>query len=224
METVIILMMILVSVGFVLKLTFMRLWQIVAESVVVALTTVYTIDIATLQSKTQIEGWLHTPELMPDVAVILTIDVALQIAFCVSQVADISSLRGKIFRNILLFIPGLIVFPMVFYLLVYLMFYFTGTDFHTVGYGLAVSLFILIPFLSIGLKYMLPDKSGRLELIFYLNCILGMLGIVATVNGQTATIGMNEIDFPALLTIIGIIAIGTVIGLLLYKRKINKLL
>lgn len=222
METVVILMMILISVGFVLKLTFMRLWQMALESAVVALATVSAIDIATLQSKTQIAELLRTPDLMLDVAVILTIDVALQIAFCISQVANISGLKGMIFKNILLFIPGLLVFPMAFYLLVYLMFYFTGTDFYTVGYTLAVCLFILLPLLSIGLRYALPDKSSRLELLFYLNCILGMLGIVATVNGRTATVGVNELNMPALLSIIGIISTGSIIGFILYKQKINK--
>lgn len=223
MEIVVILMMILVSVGFVLKLTFMRPWQMALESASVALATVFTIEIATLQSKTQITGWLQRSDLMLDVSVILTIDVALQIAFCLSQVANINNgLRGKIFGNIILFIPGILVFPVAFYLLVYLMFYFTGTDFYTIGYGLACCLFILLPLLAVGLRYMLPDKSSRLELMFYLSCILGMLGIVATINGRTATVGVNELNIPALLTISGIILAGSIIGFLLYKRKINK--
>ncbi|MBD5358772.1 MAG: hypothetical protein HDR88_17590 [Bacteroides sp.] len=222
METVIILMMLLVSLSFMLKLTFMRPWQMVLEAALVALLIVFSIDIAVLQSKTQIEEWIQTPELMLNVAVIMTIDVALQIAFCISMVGNNIGLREKILRNILLFIPGLLIFPVAFYLLVSMIFFFTGTDFYTVGYGLGFCLLILLPIMSIGLKYLLPDRSSRLELIFYLNCIIGMLGIIATVNGQTATMGVNELNLPALLTIIGIILIGYIIGFIMYKRKINK--
>ena len=103
-----------------------------------------------------------------------------------------------------------------------MIFSFTGTEFYTVGYGLGVGLMILLPLLSMMMKSLLPDRDSRLELIFYLNCIIGMLGIVATVNGRTATVGVNELNLPALLTIILIALLGSIAGYLLYKYKINK--
>ncbi|MDE6843013.1 MAG: hypothetical protein K2J24_05760, partial [Muribaculaceae bacterium] len=136
METVIILMMLLVSLSFILKLTFMGPWQMILEAVVPASVVIFSIDIAVLQSKTQIEEWFQTPELMLDLAVILTIDVALQIAFCFFMVNNGVSLRERVVRNILLLIPGLLIFPTVFYLLVLMIFSFTGIDFNIIGYGL----------------------------------------------------------------------------------------
>ena len=222
METVIILMMLLVSLSFMLKLTFMRYWQILSEVALLALVVVMSTDIAVLQSKTQIQEWIQTPELMLDLAVILTVDVAIQLAFCISMVGSAANVRQRILRDILLFTPGLLIFPVAFYLLVLMIFSFTGTEFYTVGYGLGVGLVILLPLLSMMIKSLLPDRDGRLELIFYLNCIIGMLGIVATVNGRTATVGVNELNLPALLTIILIALLGSVAGYLLYKYKINK--
>ena len=49
---------------------------------------------------------------------------------------------------------------------------------------------------------LLPEKSERLELIFYINRIIGLLGIIATANGRTATTGGNEINVNSLLAII----------------------
>lgn len=222
METVIILMMLLVSLSFILKLTFMRPWQMILEAVVPASVVIFSIDIAVLQSKTQIEEWFQTPELMLDLAVILTIDVALQLAFCFFMVNNGVSLRERVVRNILLLIPGLLIFPTVFYLLVLMIFSFTGIDFNIIGYGFGIGLVIIVPLISMGMKLLLPERFSRLELIFYLNCIIGMLGVVATVNGRTATVGVNELNIPALLLIFGIGLIGYVIGFLLYKHKINK--
>ena len=81
METVIILIMFMVGLSFVLKLTFMRPWQMIAEVLILAIATVSTTDIAISQSKLQISEWLQTPDVMLDLAVLLTLDVALQIAF-----------------------------------------------------------------------------------------------------------------------------------------------
>lgn len=86
METVVILIMFMVSLSFVLKLTFMRPWQMIAEAVILAFATISTTDIAISQSKIQISEWLQTPDLMLDLSVILTLDVALQIAFCLFMI------------------------------------------------------------------------------------------------------------------------------------------
>ena len=72
----------------------------------------------------------------------------------------------------------------MFYLLTAMLFSFTGADFSTIGYGLGAVIAVASPTLALGLKALLPDRFSRLELIFYLNCIVAMLGVVATVNGR----------------------------------------
>lgn len=222
METVIILIMFMVGLSFVLKLTFMSPWQMLAEVVVLALATVSTTGIATSQSKIQISEWLQTPDLMLDLAVLLTLDVALQIAFCLYMISDPIRLKGRIVKNILLFIPGLLIFPVSFYLLVQVIFSHAGMDFNNLSYTLGVAITVLIPLLVYGARYLLPEDSERLEVIFYINCIIGLLGIIATVNGRTATTGVNEVNINSLLAVIGIAAIGSMIGLVLFRKNQNK--
>ncbi len=222
METVIILIMFMVGLSFVLKLTFMRPWQMLAEVVILALATVSTTDIAISQSKIQISEWLQTPDLMLDLAVLLTLDVALQIAFCLCMISDPIKLKGRIVKNILLFIPGLLIFPVSFYLLVQIIFSNAGMDFNNLSYSLGVAITVLIPLLVYGTRYLLPEKSERLELIFYINCIVGLLGIIATVNGRTATAGVNEVNINSLLAIIGIAVTGSILGYLLFRKNQNK--
>ncbi|WP_290209707.1 hypothetical protein [Bacteroides acidifaciens] len=222
METVVILIMFMVGLSFVLKLTFMSPWQMLAEVVVLALATVSTTDIAISQSKIQISEWLQTPDLMLDLAVLLTLDVALQIAFCLCMISDPIKLKGRIVKNILLFIPGLLIFPVAFYLLVQIIFSNAGMDFNNLSYSLGVAITVLIPLLVYGARYLLPEDSERFEVIFYINCIIGLLGIIATVNGRTATTGVNEVNIYSLLAIIGIAVIGSIIGLVLFRKNQNK--
>ena len=184
METIVILIMLLVGLSFLLKLTFMKPAAAVAEAVILAAAAVMMTDVAAMQSKTQIAGWLRSPELMLDVAVILTIDVAVQIAFCFAADSKSRRLSERILRPALLYFPGLLIFPTMFYLLTAMLFSFTGADFSTIGYGLGAVIAVASPTLALGLKALLPDRFSRLELIFYLNCIVAMLGVVATVNGR----------------------------------------
>lgn len=122
METVVILIMFMVGLSFVLKLTFMRPWQMLAEAIILAFVTISTTDIAISQSKIQISEWLQTPDLMLYLAVILTIDVTLQIAFCLFMINKPDKLKGRIIKSLLLYIPGLLIFPVAFYLLVQIIF------------------------------------------------------------------------------------------------------
>lgn len=222
METVVILIMFMVGLSFVLKLTFMRPWQMIAEAVSLAFATISTTDIAISQSKIQISEWLQTPDLMLYLAVILTIDVTLQIAFCLSMINKPDKLKGRIIKSLLLYIPGLLIFPVAFYLLVQIIFSNAGMDFDNLGYCLGIAIVIMIPLLAYGVRYLLPEKSERLELIFYINCIIGLLGIIATVNGRTATAGVNEVNINSLLAIIGIAVTGSILGYLLFRKNQNK--
>ncbi len=222
METVVMLIMLLVGLSFLLKLSFMRPLPMIAEAAVIALVAVGSTDAAALQSKSQIGEWLQSPGLMLDVAVLLTVDVAAQIAFCIVSVGGRGSLGMRILRGALLYFPGLLIFPVVFYLLVQLIFALTGTGFATVGYTLGASLLAGCPLVALGVRFLLPEPPLRLELIFDLNCIIALLGIIATVNGRTATVGVNEVSLPALGTIAALLLCGAAAGFFLYHRKINK--
>lgn len=159
---------------------------------------------------------------MLDLAVILTLDVALQIAFCLFMINNPIKVKDRIVKNLLLFIPGLLIFPVSFYMLVQIIFSNAGMEFNNLSYCLGIAIIVLIPLLVYGVKYLLPENSERLELIFYTNCIIGLLGIIATVNGRTATTGVNEVNVNSLLAIIGIAVIGSILGYLFFCKNQNK--
>lgn len=219
METALLFIMLLVTLCFVLRLTFMRPVVMVAEAVVAAIVTILMTDTAASMSKTRIEAWIGSPDLMLDMAVILTIDVGLQIAFCVSAVSQDFGRWAHMLRRILNLLPGVMIYPVMLYALASLFFSLPGVDFKAAGYATGAGIALLFPLMAAVVKYLLSEREIRLELVFYTACIIALLGIVATVNGRTATTGINELNLSALCAITAIGAAGCVTGFIWYKHK-----
>ena len=91
METVVVVLMILVSFNFLLKLTYCKLWTVGVIAVSACLFVGLMWPLAIEQSKTQIADWLSNPQLMLDTSVILSLEVVLQLAYC--MLADRKSTR-----------------------------------------------------------------------------------------------------------------------------------
>lgn len=228
MEIVIGIIMLLVGFSVLLKLTYLPLWGRVLISVAFALFVGLSWNFAANQSKTQISAWIQNPELMLDMAVILTMDVFLQITFCVTSsgiiVGEKLSKCNAIIHAFCKWIPGILIFPVLLSVLVEVIFYFPGTDFTTVAWSLAAAIFIgtvAFPYL---IKAILPEKDLRLELIFMVNALIALLGVVATVNGRTAVAGVNSVEPKTLVSVLILFVTGAMIGYLLYKHRQNKLI
>lgn len=227
MEIVVIIIMLLVCFSILLKQTYLPVWGRILVCFLCALFIGISWKIAASQSKTQIAAWIQNPRLMLDVAVLLTVDVFIQITFCVISVKRIFGERMSKWENIIswgsLWIPGILIFPTLFALLVEVIFSFPGTDFSTIAWALSVAVFIVGVTMSFLLKAVIPEKDLRLELIFMINALIALLGVIATVNGRTAVAGVNSVDWETLVGVILILVIGAAGGFMLYKRKQNKL-
>lgn len=170
METLVLVMMILVCFSFVLKQTFHGVKEIMIISVLVAFFVGMTWPFAIEQSKTQIAAWIADQKLMLDMAVLLSIDVALTMLFCVHHVdlktSEHVSHRKWMFFIFLKFFPGLLVFPVLFSVLVMTIFLLPGVSFQVVAWVLAVVLLVLTPVFTYGLRLptfprQLPQRLPR---------------------------------------------------------------
>ena len=218
--------MLTVVVNFLLKLTFHRPLGALALCALAAAFTVLSIDYATSQSKTQIASWLSQPDLMLDTSVLLTIDVALQMAFCILTGRMLTgglTRKETLWRTVALWFPGILIFPVLFALQVEVIFAMPGTDFTVLGWSVAALIFILLPLLAVGLRYLLPEPDLRLELLFLLSLLTAALGVIATVNGRTAAAGTGRVEWDALIGVLAILAIGTVAGIIIFKYKTSKI-
>jgi hypothetical protein len=228
MEIIIGIIMLLVSFSVLLKLTYLPGWGRTVVSLVLAMFVGFSWDFAANQSKTQIAEWIYNPGLMLDIAVILTVDVILQIAFCITSSGLVSGERlsrsTAIIHAVCKWIPGILIFPVLLASLVEVIFSFPGFDFAIVAWILASVIFIISIATPYLIKIILPEKDIRLELIFMGNALIASLGIVATVNGRTSVTGTNSIDMETLGGVLSLFIVGASIGYILFKRKQNKLI
>lgn len=230
METLAILMMLLVGFSFVLKQTFHGVREVMTMAVVVLVFTGLMWEMAIEQSRTQIAAWIADASLMLDMAVLLSVDVALTMFFCVMHVdiktSEHVSRRRLMAYRCLKYFPGLLVFPVIFSLLVMLIFLFPGVSFQVLSWGLGAVLFLFLPALTYGVRWLLPERPIRLEVLFLSEVLLGLMGIVGTVNGTTAVAGISSFDALSLLAVVAIVAVGMALGYAHYRwttrRQIEK--
>lgn len=226
METVVKLAMVLVSLSFVLKLTGYKLRQLLLMALLCALFVGFSWQFAAEQSKTAIASWLSDRELMQDIAVLMTLDVALQMAYCLMAVNLMNSgplkRRTILVYKLLRLFPGIMVFLVLFSLLVSCVFAFPGVSFSLISWCMAASVLVLLPLAVLGVRKLLPEKEIRLELLFLSNALTAALGVIATVNGTTASESVDSVDYPATVAVIGIVLLGAALGFLLYRIKSRK--
>lgn len=228
METVVLVMMILVCFNYILKQTYRKIYSVLFSAAVCALFTGSMWPYAIEQSKSQISVWLSDSALMLDAAVVLTLEVAVQMAFCVLA-AHIQT-SGKVESRtiwayrILRWFPGVLIFPVLFSLLVSVIFALPGMSFPTVAWSLAGTVLVVLTGGTYGMKRLLSEKEIRLELLFLSNALIAVLGVIATVNGRTAVAGISEVDWTALAGVVLFVVVGLIFGTLLYKIKLKRII
>lgn len=226
METLVFVLMVLVCFNFLLKQTDCPYGITFAVAVACALFTGLIWPYAITQSKTQIASWLENPSLMLDTAVVLSIDVTVQMVYCILYVyvhIDRSRNKKKIWiYKILKLYPGLLIFPVLFSTLVSLIFSMPGKSFPLIAWSLAAIVLVIIPAGRMLLKKLLPEEELRIELLFLLNAAAAIIGTIATVNGRTAVEGNTSVNIGALSGILILVLTGISAGYLLRRYRISK--
>lgn len=227
METVVFILMLLVCFNYLLKQTSRKIGATVISATVCALFTGAMWPWAIEQSKTQIADWLADPALMLDTAVVLSLEVVVQMAYCLLAVHLLAS--GPLRRRTLLvyralrWFPGVLIYAVLFSGLVSLIFAFPGTSFRLVAWTAAAAVFVLV----LGGRWLLcralPEKELRLELLFLSNALIAMLGVIATVNGRTAIAAESPVDWGSLAGVLGLVAAGMLAGAALRRRRIRRM-
>ena len=224
METVILVLMLVVIFMTWLKLTFLKMWQIIVVAVICSLFIGFSWPYAIQQSRNEIGEWLGNQRLMLDTSVLLTIEVLWQMAYCMLSgkllYGEVVSRRTVWIYRILRFFPGLLIFPVLFYLQIQVMYLISGVDFVTVSWSLASAVLIAVVGGAYLLRWLLPQKSLRLEVLFLSSSLVLILGIVTTVNGTTSFKGTEPIEWNALFAFCVLTFVCAVIGY--FKFQISK--
>ncbi len=218
--------MLVIALNFILKLSFNKIGVVVFIATTAALCVGMLWPQAILQSKTQISDYLHSPDLMLDTSVILTIEVIINMAYCMLavRIAADGKLKGRVIwlYRILRWFPGFAIYPVLFSSLVYLIFSLPGHSFPMIAWSFAAVVFVSVVALSLLLRYLLYEKELRLEFLFLTNIFIAILGIVATVNGRTTMVAQNSVDLLSLCAVIIMVLLFAVAGVYLRQIKMKK--
>ena len=85
MQLVLNILLVFILINAVLKFSFWKLWQVVAAAVLSVVFLFWAYPYAMEQSQVTIQNALETPSILSNIAVLVTIEVALCIAFCFSE-------------------------------------------------------------------------------------------------------------------------------------------
>lgn len=198
MEILISVLMLFVALNCATKLSLWNWWQRFAFSALLAAFVVWSQRYAVLQSKTQLADLLQNVTALQNMAVIVTIESAINFAFCACWFGDAyekgegkgMERRGQFktqnskFKNLLKWYASLLVFPVAFYILTQTMFAATGVDFDVTSVSVAVAMLVLLPLLAEGIKWFITDNDERVELHALFSCFVCILGLTSTVTSK----------------------------------------
>lgn len=170
---------------------------------------------------------LSRPDAMLDTATLLSIDIALQMAFCFAMAAQLAkeprTKRQRIADRLLEWYPGVAEFVVMFAVVVWAMYALPGQDFGTIGWTTGVAMAALTAALPWAMAKVLPEKDIRVELLFLGNIVAGLMAIVGTVNGKTAYESNSQTDWKAFcgvaLMVVAVALAGTAGYMIKQKRK-----
>jgi len=205
MEYIIYLLMLFIFLNCAFKLSLWKIGQRLLFSILLGAFTYWSVNYAMLQSKTQIADYLQNSVILQNMAIIVTIESAVCLAFCILYLnGSIHSQQNvPVYKSpyrLLFWYPSLLVFPVVFFLLTQALFTLTGVDFTTTALWLAMAIIILLPLFPEIIKRLLPEEADRIEMHLLLTIFICVLGLISTENGiMVYEATLTPIDWNSLL-------------------------
>lgn len=221
MEIIISVLMLFVVLNCASKLSLWRWWQRFAFSAVVALFVWWSQKYAVLQSKTQIADLLQNTAALQNMAVILTVESAVNFGFCSRWLSDAYAQPScRWWEKALKWYPSLLVFPVMFFILTQTMFMAVGVDFGVSAAAVAAAALVGLPLLAEGIRWFMPDGDGRVELHVLLSCFVCVLGLISTVTGKIVYRATEEpVDWQMVGLAVAVFVVLFVVGFVCSRLK-----
>lgn len=222
MELIIDVLMLFVLLACLFKLSLWRWWQQVAYGLLLAAFAAWSVRYAVEQSKTQIADYLQNVDALQTMAILVTIESAVGIAYALAWLGG-EEARGRgaaLVRRLLRWYPSLLMFPVVFYLLTQTVFAATGVPFATTAWLFAGGIAVLVPLLSQVVRSLLPDEESRVEIYLLLVVAVCILGLLSTQHGRMVYAAQEApIDWPALLLTLSLFLLMALAGYAAYRLR-----
>lgn len=220
MESVVYILMLFIAINTLLKLSYLKWWQVMAFSLVCCVFIVVSCRYAVMQSKTELADYLLDGTIIQNAAVMISLESVVCILFCFTTLGSTQRKRGRLWLRILNYYPGLLIFPVLFYLLTQLIYAMPGTGFAVISYVSAAGVLVAIPVLTAAIRRLCAEKELRLEVHFLVSLFVCIIGLIATVNGNMTYMPAREpLNVRAIILSAGLFAVTFLSGIILHKLK-----
>ena len=155
MDYLILVLIFCIVVGTTLKLSFWPYKWIVILSICASLFVLFSLSYVVEQSKTSLQAYFQNPAIVQDMAVLITIEAIIYILYCFNSLKRIYHSSAGKSKRVLNLYPGLLLFPVLYYVQASLIFSYPGVSFENLSYALAFVVLLGLNFLSKLFNYIL---------------------------------------------------------------------
>ena len=171
------------------------------------------------QTKTGLAAYIADRSLREYAAIFISLEVALFVGYSFSRLERPRSRRGQLLALALAAYPGLLLFPVLFYLQSTLLFALPGVSFSLLAFLLAVASALAVYGLGRALRWLVPEEELRLEVFFLVQLFTFILGIIASVDETVRTAPSSPIAWRGLALSAGLAALCFGLGYLIPRIK-----
>ena len=221
MEMLVFILMMLVVLNCGMKTSLWTFLPRLAFALLLGGFSYWSIDYAEMQSKTQIDNWLHREDVLQGIAIIVTLESAIGLMYCFSCLNDDGKRpRRRFIRLLLHAYPSLLIFPVVFYGLTKLLFLHVGMDFSTTSLIYAIAVIAVSLSCATLARWLLPPKDLRIEAHLWLTVMVCVLSLLLTQNGEIIyRSNVKTVDWTSMVLTLTAAAIVMTVGFIGSKMK-----
>ncbi len=230
MESLIIIIFILAMISFSVQLGFTNNWRVsgawyLISALFIFLMHTYAIE----QSYALFKDRLMDIQLMTDFVVLIVIEAIAGVLLAIFMIRNHYGEKVKKGFKFLIYIPGIMVFPALFYFESFIFLQIHNIAFKTLALAIALLLPFILLVLKYGLKYLIPEFDLRIELKFLLHIFQLIAAIILSVQLFKLPVNSgyeieNGILYKGPLLILVLILTGFISGYIWNQVKIKRLL
>lgn len=192
MNIIIDILILFILINTLLKLSFWKFWQVAIVGILAGGFVFFVYPFAIEQSQLKMQEYVQNTEILSNIAVLVTLESAVCLSFCFTALLEYLNGKTSKWNSLLKWYSGLLIFPVLLYLLTQSFFTFTGVDFEMMTMIFAALVVVLLIGLSFGIRKLIPEKDLRLEIHFLVSLFVAVLGLIVTTSGKMVYVAVDE--------------------------------
>lgn len=165
--------------------------------------------------KSQIFSILDDFDKMTNMAILICLEMTIFVAWC------FSGFKNFKYSNVLKFFPGITFVPVIWYLQAQSFYYFPGVKFEQITYGIAIATFAIILLAPLAVRYIIPERELRRELVFIIALVAILLAAVAPAQATPVFRNPQNPQWLSLLALLSVVILLSTTGYLIKRLNIN---